>query len=75
MSNRVIRADLAAIHVPTLVISTTADHLAPRALHRHLAENIPGAQLTEIPTGHLPMVERPKEWQKLITDFLTKQHA
>ncbi|MFD3555564.1 alpha/beta fold hydrolase [Streptomyces goshikiensis] len=67
-----VRDDLANIGVPTLVISTTADHLAPPALHRHLAENIPGARLAEIPTGHLPMVERPEEWQNLITDFLAK---
>lgn len=70
-----VRDDLAGIRVPTLVISTTADHLAPPALHRHLAENIPGAQLTEIPTGHLPMVERPEEWQNLITDFLAEHNA
>ncbi|WP_030983184.1 alpha/beta fold hydrolase [Streptomyces sp. NRRL S-1813] len=70
-----VREDLAGIRVPTLVISTTVDHLAPPALHHQLAENIPGAQLTEIPTGHLPMVERPEEWQNLITDFLAKHNA
>ncbi|MGI5261670.1 alpha/beta fold hydrolase [Streptomyces angustmyceticus] len=70
-----VRDDLAALRVPTLVISTTADHLAPPALHRHLADTIPGAQLAEIPTGHLPMVERPEEWQKLITDFLDRHRA
>ncbi|MFC9815261.1 alpha/beta fold hydrolase [Streptomyces virginiae] len=67
-----VRDDLAAIGVPTLVISTTDDHLAPPALHRRLAENIPGARLVEIPTGHLPMVESPEEWQRLITDFLAE---
>ncbi|MGW5424266.1 alpha/beta fold hydrolase [Streptomyces sp. NPDC003943] len=70
-----VRDDLAAIGVPTLVISTTADHIAPPALHRHLADTIPGAQLTEIPTGHLPMVESPEEWQNLITDFLAEHNA
>lgn len=70
-----VRDDLAAVRVPTLVISTTADHIAPPALHHHLAGNIPGAQLAEIPTGHLPMVERPEEWQNLITDFLAKHNA
>ncbi|MFD7836187.1 alpha/beta fold hydrolase [Streptomyces sp. NPDC059761] len=70
-----VRDDLAAIRVPTLVISTTVDHLAPPALHRHLAENIADAQLAEIPTGHLPMVERPEEWQNLITGFLAKHES
>ncbi|MFH9355304.1 alpha/beta fold hydrolase [Kitasatospora sp. NPDC017646] len=70
-----VRDDLAGIRVPTLVISTTADHLVPPVLHRQLAENIPDAELAEIPTGHLPMVERPEEWQTLITDFLAKHTA
>ncbi|WP_432146481.1 alpha/beta fold hydrolase [Streptomyces sp. bgisy084] len=70
-----VRDDLAAIRVPTLVISTTVDHLVPPALHRYLAENIDGAQLAEIPTSHLPMVELPEEWQKLITDFLDQHSA
>ncbi|MEU6331112.1 hypothetical protein ABZ851_28125 [Streptomyces sp. NPDC047049] len=70
-----VRDDLAALRAPTLVISTIADHLAPPALHRHLADTISGAQFVEIPTGHLPMVERPEEWQKLITDFLEQHRA
>ncbi|MER6845443.1 alpha/beta fold hydrolase [Streptomyces platensis] len=70
-----VRDDLAGIRVPTLVISTTVDHLAPPALHRRLAESIPGAELAEIPTGHLPMVERPEEWQQLITNFLSRHGA
>ncbi|MBT1185213.1 alpha/beta fold hydrolase [Streptomyces sp. CJ_13] len=69
-----VRDDLAHIQVPTLVVSTTQDWFASTRLHHQLAENIPGARLVEIPTGHLPMVERPGEWQKLITDFLA-QHA
>ncbi|WP_368666550.1 alpha/beta fold hydrolase [Kitasatospora sp. MBT63] len=70
-----VRDDLEAIRVPTLIISTTVDHLVPPALHRHLAENIAGARLAEIPTGHLPMVERPEEWQNLITTFLAEHRA
>ncbi|WSB81360.1 alpha/beta hydrolase [Streptomyces sp. NBC_01775] len=70
-----VRDDLAGIKVPTLVVSTTDDRLTSTALHRHLAETIPGAQLAEIPTGHLPMLERPEEWLQLITDFLDKHHA
>ena len=70
-----VRDDLAGITVPTLVISTTDDRLTSTALHRHLAETIPGAQLAEIATGHLPMLERTEEWLQLITDFLDKHHA
>ncbi|MFC9131455.1 alpha/beta fold hydrolase [Streptomyces sp. NPDC057099] len=70
-----VRDDLAGITVPTLVVSTTDDRLTSTALHRQLAETIPGAQLAEIATGHLPMLERTEEWLQLITDFLDKHHA
>lgn len=70
-----VRDDLAGITVPTLVVSTTDDRLTSTALHRQLAETIPGAQLAEIATGHLPMLERTEEWLQLITDFLGKHSA
>ncbi|MFJ8647073.1 alpha/beta fold hydrolase [Streptomyces sp. NPDC093546] len=65
-----VRADLAAIAVPTLVISTTADRLVPPALHRAVTAGIPGARLEELPIGHLPFAEAPEQWGKLITSFL-----
>ena len=67
-----VRDDLADIKVPTLVISTTDDRVTSPALHRQLADAIPGAELVEIATGHLPMLERGDEWLHLITDFLGK---
>ncbi|MFK0258721.1 alpha/beta fold hydrolase [Streptomyces sp. NPDC090445] len=70
-----VRDDLARIKAPTLVISTTQDWFTSTRLHRQIADGIPGARLAEIPTGHLPMVERPEEWQKLITDFLAQHNA
>lgn len=69
-----VTGDLAGIAVPTLVISTTDDRVTSTALHRQLAEGIPGAELTEIATGHLPMLERTEQWLTLITDFLNKHH-
>lgn len=65
-----VRDDLARVTAPTLVISTTGDPLVSPALHRQLADRIPGARLAEIATGHLPFAERPKEWLELITAFL-----
>ncbi|MFF4279459.1 alpha/beta fold hydrolase [Streptomyces kronopolitis] len=65
-----VRDDLPGIQAPTLVISTTQDRFTSTRLHRQLADTIPHAQLVELPTGHLPMVERPDEWRRLITDFL-----
>ncbi|MFF4329100.1 alpha/beta fold hydrolase [Streptomyces sp. NPDC001591] len=65
-----VRADLAAVDVPTLVISTTLDQLVTPHHHRQLAEAIPGARYVEITTGHFPFVEQPQQWATLIRDFL-----
>ncbi|MFI9169198.1 alpha/beta fold hydrolase [Streptomyces lincolnensis] len=70
-----VRDDLAGLTVPTLVISTTDDRLTSPALHRHLADTIPGAQLADIATGHLPMLEATDAWLQLTTDFLDTHHA
>ncbi|MFJ4978049.1 alpha/beta fold hydrolase [Streptomyces coeruleorubidus] len=68
-----VRDDLAAIAVPTLVVVTTADSLVPATLQHELAAAIPGVQIAELPTGHLPFVERPTEWLELITEFLGRR--
>lgn len=70
-----VREDLPGIQAPTLVISTTQDRFTSTRLHRQLADTIPHARLVELPTGHLPMVERPDEWRRLITDFLGRHGA
>ncbi|WP_405658752.1 alpha/beta fold hydrolase [Streptomyces sp. RK9] len=67
-----VRADLAAITAPTLVITTTRDQLVPPALQREVAAGIKGARVAETATGHLPFAEAPAEWQQLITDFLAE---
>ncbi|MFF4341834.1 alpha/beta fold hydrolase [Kitasatospora sp. NPDC001540] len=70
-----VRADLARVQAPTLVVTTTADPLVPPALQRELAARIPGARSVELPTGHLPFAERPAQWQDLITGFLAEHRA
>ncbi|WP_376770523.1 alpha/beta fold hydrolase [Streptosporangium sandarakinum] len=65
-----VRADLAALTVPTLVISTTLDQLVTPHHHWQLSNAIPGTRHTEIPTGHLPFIERPERWGALIRDSL-----
>ncbi|MFF9785342.1 MULTISPECIES: alpha/beta fold hydrolase [Streptomyces] len=66
-------ADLPGISVPTLVIATTLDALVHPSHSRYLADHIPGAVYTEIATGHVPMVERPEEWEGLIQGFLGRE--
>ncbi|MFI0451410.1 alpha/beta fold hydrolase [Actinomadura sp. 6N118] len=67
-----VRRDLAGIEVPTLVVVTAADPLISPALQRELAATIPTAEIAELPTGHLPFVEDPQGWLKLISDFLAR---
>ncbi|MEU3493016.1 alpha/beta fold hydrolase [Kitasatospora cineracea] len=70
-----VRADLARVQAPTLVITTTADPLVSPSLQRELADRIPGARTAELPTGHLPFAEQPEQWRALITDFLAEHTA
>ncbi|MEV7025099.1 alpha/beta fold hydrolase [Kitasatospora sp. NPDC093558] len=70
-----VRAELAAIAVPALVVSTTEDQLVPPGQHRALADGIPGARLAELPSGHLPMVERLPELRSVVLDFLKELDA
>ncbi|MGW1763818.1 alpha/beta fold hydrolase [Streptomyces sp. NPDC002073] len=67
-----VRADLAGIAVPALVVVTTADPLISPSLQRELAAALPTAEVAELPTGHLPFAERPQEWLRLISDFLAR---
>lgn len=67
-----LRADLARIDVPALVIATTADLLVPLEVQRELADALPGARWAELATGHMPFTELPQEWAELITTFLAE---
>ncbi|MER5947385.1 alpha/beta fold hydrolase [Streptomyces sp. NPDC001904] len=65
-----VRADLAGITAPTLVVVTTEDRLAPPPAQRELAASIPGAHVAEMATGHLPFAELPDAWGALMVEFL-----
>ncbi|WP_344236489.1 alpha/beta fold hydrolase [Kribbella hippodromi] len=68
-----VRADLARITVPTLVISTTHDTMVTPYHHREVADGIESAAYAELASGHLPFVEAPDEWIRLIRGFLDDQ--
>ncbi|MFI1885144.1 alpha/beta fold hydrolase [Streptomyces jumonjinensis] len=71
-----VREDVATLTVPTLVVVTTADAMVPPAVQRQLAAALPDATVAEIATGHMPFVEQPAQWLKLITEFLGRHpHA
>ena len=64
-------ADLARIHVPTLVLVGEDDVISPVAEMRALAEAIPNARLAVIPrAGHLAPLENPGAANAAILGFL-----
>ncbi|MES9524531.1 alpha/beta fold hydrolase [Streptomyces capoamus] len=67
-----VRGDLAGIAVPALVVVTAADPLVSPSLQRELAAALPAAEVAELPSGHLPFLERPQDWLALIDDFLAR---
>lgn len=61
----------ASIRVPTLVVGSGEDQVAPLEQMRALATVIDGAQLVEIQdAGHLINLERPREFQLALGGFL-----
>jgi pimeloyl-ACP methyl ester carboxylesterase len=65
-----LTASLPGITLPTLVVCGTADLITPPAESRRIAELIPGARLELLPrAGHMLMLERADELDRLITAF------
>jgi 3-oxoadipate enol-lactonase len=69
-----LRADLAAVRAPTLVIAGERDPAAPPAEHgRVIADGIRGARFELVSAAHLANVERPDAVTALITDHLEQE--
>jgi pimeloyl-ACP methyl ester carboxylesterase len=65
------RANLAHIHVPTLVIAGEHDRNAPPAVMKKMADAIPGSSYLEMHgIGHLQNLEAPDEFDGLLLNFL-----
>ena len=66
--------ELAAIKVPTLIICGEDDDpfLEPS---RRMRERIPDSELVIIPgTGHTPQIDKPAEFNRTLTGFLSRVH-
>jgi 3-oxoadipate enol-lactonase len=66
---------LADVSVPTLVVVGTLDQPDFRAISARLAAEIPGAESAEFETAHLPALERPDEFNRVVLDFLGRATA
>ena len=61
------------LRLPTLGIAGSDDGSTPPDLVRETADLIPGSTFHVIRrAGHLPCVEQPQEYARLLTDFLTR---
>ncbi len=66
-----LKAALAGIAVPTLVLSGSKDGNAPAPMMRRMADAIPGASYVELNgCGHLANLERPDEFDAALRGFL-----
>jgi len=64
-------AELAAIRAPTLLVWGERDPLIPATATSRFADAIPAAQIELIAEArHVPMVERPQEFARLLSEFL-----
>jgi pimeloyl-ACP methyl ester carboxylesterase len=64
-----------AVTAPTQVITGRHDQIVPVRLQQQLAEAIPHAKQTILPTGHGLPNEHPDVFIKLLTDFLAETDA
>ena len=66
---------LAEIRVPTLIVHGAEDRLIPVACAKQAHDLIPHSQLEIIARcGHLPPVEQPESFNRIISSFLKKSH-
>ncbi|MBK1646412.1 alpha/beta hydrolase [Thiocapsa imhoffii] len=70
-SSPAILGALEKLNTPTLLINADADRIMPVAGSRALAKRIPHVRSVELAQcGHLPMLERPQDYQRLVRAFL-----
>ncbi len=68
-----VMREVAAIRIPTLVVCGEDDRLTPVKYARFLQQEIPSAVLAVVPgAGHMVMLERPVEFNRLLTAFLER---
>jgi 3-oxoadipate enol-lactonase len=66
--------DLKNIAAPTLLVCGALDSLSPPRLARKMSDQIPACRLVVIPgAGHLSNLERPKEFNLAVSEFLKSQ--
>jgi pimeloyl-ACP methyl ester carboxylesterase len=71
-----LRAELAVIAAPTLIVWGERDALLPIALGRALNAALPHAMFISLPAcGHRPMLAQPERFSQIVLDFLQANDA
>ena len=66
------RSDLADVSVPTLVLQSSSDAIAPDEVGRYVHAAIPGSRLATLTTtGHVPILSGPDEVVAVIRSYLS----
>lgn len=69
-----LRADLARIRTPALVVCGTTDQMTPVKYSEFLVQNLPNARLVLLPdAGHMAMLEAPEDTAAAVEKFLAEQ--
>jgi 3-oxoadipate enol-lactonase len=70
-----LRSALKQISVPTLLLSGSKDKNAPAPMMAKMAGYVPGSTYVELEgVGHLANLERPAEFNAVLSDFLLASH-
>ncbi len=73
LHNQFEDAKLGSIRVPTLVIWGREDVLIALSFGERFRKGIPGSRLIVLKNcGHLPQMQRPKEFNKVLIKFLER---
>ncbi|MDQ0142275.1 3-oxoadipate enol-lactonase [Cupriavidus necator] len=67
-----LRADIAGIATPTLVIAGSGDLPTPPRDGVYLAQTIPGAHYVELEAAHLSNLEQAQAFSQVVLDFLSR---
>ncbi len=68
-----VMASIHNVRLPTWILVGEDDQLTPVKYARYLHEAIQGSRLAIVPqAGHLAMMERPEEFNRLLAEFLTE---
>ena len=71
-----LEAQLATLHVPTLVVFGTRDRLTPPELGRIYREKMPNCQFVLLyDAAHEASSDRPEAFSSLVSDFLARREA